>query len=176
MPNSVKGVEFWGILLQTIGLVVILANDVSYLRLLFRKLPFVRRTDQILQRLKTQCARFHPGGAVYGPRALGNLTGSETRSLLRLFPDWQPGKKMPEQIELTALVGTQARIADLCTDPLIEPALSSQNPERAEVLCNPIPLSLLSQRAEMIIQRRLYSYGFAFMLAGSFLLLYAAIQ
>ncbi len=177
MPTFLKNLEFWGTLLDICGLIVLLAHDVPYLQPLLRKLPLVHRTDQLLRKLKAECVGLDiKVPAIFSPRPLSALSGSEARALLKLFPDWPPDRKSPQEISLTALVGTKARVAEFLEDPLILPALPNGPAAQTGALCKPIPLSLLLQRAETRLQHQLYGWGFFLMFMGSLLLLWSTVR
>jgi len=158
MPPFLHRLDFYGSLLDLLGLTILLSYDVPFLQPGLLRMPPLRKRREALAKLQAGHGKFDESKhTVYVPERALRIEGSDAAAFLALYPDWRRAPRVPPFITLYAVHGNPAQ----SSEPWIFPS-----DEEDEPLATALYLSTLLLQEERQIQRMVYSVGFALMLAG----------
>jgi hypothetical protein len=164
--------DFWGELIDILGLAVLLSHDVSWLGWLHELFMLTPR----LQRLTRLGLEIHKGTVQFiksfpaslGEERLATLHATDAATFVRLFPD-RKKVPLPEDVDAIAInlapnvqdVSVWIYAAEVSVGPITD----------NQTLAGPIPYSDFVNQTERQKQNLVYSAGFVLMAIGSVLLL-----
>jgi len=161
VPPFLARLDFYGSVLELLGLTILLSYDVPFLQPQLMRVPRLRRRHQALIRLKVDHGRFDESRhTMYVPERTMRLEKEDAGAFLALYPDWRSGKEAPGPIFLYAVHGNPAQ----SNEPWIFPSNEQEEP-----LATALFLSTMFVQEEREIERMVYGIGFALMLAGGIL-------
>ncbi len=160
--------DFYGSVLELLGLTILLSYDVPFLQPVLLSMPALRRRRRSLERLRAEQGRFDASRHTqFVPERALRIEGRDAATFLALYPDWRRARKAPQFITLYAVHGNPG----LSNEPWIFPS-----DEQDEPMATALFLSTLLLQEEREIQRIVYSVGFTLMLAGGLLSLLQIIR
>jgi hypothetical protein len=175
--------DFWGELIDLVGLAVLLSHDLSddlkplkwlekavlYLR------PRIAVTRNLVLEMKDAVSKFEKSApSVFSPWILQQLEGDTAARFLDLFPDWSHTHKAPSSIDVYVVNRGQSVY-------LVEPWLYARrggapNSDSEPLLVGLAPAFAILDRGEKRVQNSFYKTGFLMMAAGSLLAIASIIS
>lgn len=156
--------DFWGSLIELIGLVILLSFDVPFLQRLLMRWPSLERRHNLLVELKADSLAATNLGEWFQTFHKKTLMGADIAPFMRLFPDRDQKQKMPQSLGVFAHYDNRRRFPN----PWIYPSVDQ---EGIPPLATPLPLPDLFTNEENDIRKRVYTLGFVLMFLGSVMFL-----
>jgi hypothetical protein len=160
--------DFWGSLVDLIGLVILLSYDVWFLQPILMRWPSLARRRALLLKLKAQSMPTDDMSEQFRTFLVETLTGRDVALFMRLYPDRGQLQK-PTSVEVFTRFGNRIRNPE----PWIYPSAGGENSS----LATPLILTALFTNEENDIRKIVYAVGFVGMLIGSVMfLIHAAFR
>jgi hypothetical protein len=157
------GLDFWGSLIDLIGLVVLLSYDVWFLQAVLMRWPPFERRHTLLLKLKADSAPTDDLGEQFRTVQVKTLIGADVTLFMRLYPDRDQKQAMPVTIDVFARYGNRMRNPE----PWIYPSVDGGNSS----LATPLFLTALFTNEDNDIRKVVYAMGFVLMFLGSVMFL-----
>ena len=155
--------DFWGSLVDLVGLVILLSYDVWFLQPILMQWPPLDRRHALLLKLKADSAPTDDPSEQFRTVHVKSLKGADVAPFMRLYPDRDQKQTIPTSIDVFARYGNRVRNPD----PWIYPSLDGENSS----LATPLFLTALFTNEENDIRKWVYSIGFVLMFVGSLMYL-----
>jgi hypothetical protein len=82
-------IEFWGAIIDAVGLTILLSYDLAWLRKPLMRIPSLRKRHDLVCEVKRLCAAFEKSHPPVAPRReLMQLNGEQAHSFVTLFDDY----------------------------------------------------------------------------------------
>jgi hypothetical protein len=167
-------IDFWGELIDLLGLAVLLSYDVRSLKSLLSFLMQFRqpqRIQSLMSRLNPKIVDFmksFPPAMV--PQRLETLQGKDALAFLNILPNWRRDQSVPESLDVCVVsfdpLYTRGEPWVYASQARSEPPNAADPP-----IAGPVPSSALFESWKKEIQNFIYTVGFLLMALGSVLVI-----
>jgi hypothetical protein len=162
--------DFWGSLIDLVGLAILLSYDVPFLQPMLMRWPSLERRRNLLHELKRLSAPTSSMDKWFQTFALKKLIKPDVAPFMRLYPGRDRKQAMPESITVFGHYDNRLRYPDPWIYPSVDPDGKSQ-------LAGALILPTLFSNEETDIRNTVYSIGFLLMFVGSLMfLIHAALR
>lgn len=159
--------DFWGSLIDLIGLVILLSYDVPFLQGVLMGLPSLKKRHSTLLDLKTRSAPTSNLAEWFQTLNMMTLNGAEVAPFMALFPDRDRSIRTPQSVFVLAYFANRLRNPE----PWIFPSSDASGTPQ---LASAISLPVLFTSEENDIRKSVYTIGFILMFVGSLMYLIQA--